>query len=122
VQIGSFGRVLQRVHRAGCLVGAGHRTAPAAWADRLDGALAQLLDRGGVVHGDRCPSGERPGSWPSASRRARAREVTSLAGSLVSRVPPPRWRRRAWPRSPSPGRPAPPGAPRGRRPPGRLGP
>jgi len=52
VQIGSFGRVLQRVHRAGCLVRAEHRTAPAARADRLDAALAQLLDGGAVLHGD----------------------------------------------------------------------
>ena len=35
------------------LVGAEHRTAPAARADRLDSALAQLLDGGGMLHGDR---------------------------------------------------------------------
>jgi len=40
VQIGSFGRVLKRVHRAGRLVRAEYRAAPAARADRLDGALA----------------------------------------------------------------------------------
>ena len=61
--------VLQRVHRAGYLVGAEHRTAPAARADRLDPALAQLVDGGAVLHGDRSPTGKRPGSPPRASRR-----------------------------------------------------
>src|SRR5512142_976599 len=89
VQIGSVGRVLQRVHRAGCLVGAEHRTAPAARADRLDAALAQLLDGGAVLHGDRVSYRETTGQPPARvpPPGARAREVTSLASWPVSRVP-----------------------------------
>ena len=55
-----------------CLAGTEHRTAPAARADRLNGALAQLPDRGGVRHGHRCLTGVRPGGGRrSASRRRR---------------------------------------------------
>ena len=80
VQIGSFGRMLQRVHRAGCLVGTEHRTAPAARADRLNGALAQLPDRGGVMPGHRCPTGMRPGGAGGPHHAA--------AGPTAGRPPP----------------------------------
>ena len=58
VQIASIGRALQWVHRAGRLVRAEHRTAPTAWADRLDAALTHLVDCGVVVHSDWSPTGQ----------------------------------------------------------------
>jgi len=44
--------VLQRVYRAGPLVGAEYRAAPAAWADRLDGGtLAKATpDTNAILH------------------------------------------------------------------------
>ena len=120
VQIGSFGRMLQRVHRAGCLVGTEHRTAPAARADRLNGALAQLPDRGGVMHGHRCLTGVRPGG----GRRSAPWRGTPPAWPARRYLPSPptRSHRRTRPRSPSPRRPAPPRAPRSRWQRGRLRP
>jgi len=87
VQIGSIGRVLLRVHRAGCLADAEHRATPTPSADRLDAALAHLLDRGVVVRGGRWPRGEPPGSSSSVSRRREPdtgrHEIGYLAGWCI---------------------------------------
>jgi hypothetical protein len=92
VQIGSFGRMLQRVHRAGPVAGTEHRTAPAARADRLNGALAQLPDRGEVARGHRRLTGVRPGG----GRRSRHPPQTPGAGrprpGPPAGTPPPRRR------------------------------
>ena len=88
MQSGSFGRVLQRARRAGPLAGTGYRAAPAAGAGRLDGALVQLLDRGEwytAPASQRCATGQLIVCVPPPG--ARARDVTSLAGSPISRVP-----------------------------------
>ena len=88
MQIGSFGRVLQRARRAGPLAGTGYRAAPAAGAGRLDGALVQLLDRGEwytAPASQRCATGQLIVCVPPPG--ARAREVTSLASWPGSRVP-----------------------------------
>src|SRR5262249_61732901 len=52
VQIAGLCRALQRVGRSGRLVRAEPRTAPAAGADRLDAALAHLVNAGVMLHGE----------------------------------------------------------------------
>ena len=80
----------ESVEFAGPLVGTEHRTAPAARADRLNGSLDQLPDRGGVMHDHRRLTGVRPGGGRrSASRRRRPWRGT-----------PPAWPARRYPASP----------------------